>query len=298
LTLPAAPGGSWSETTLYAFIGGSDGEGTNGGVVFDKAGNLYGSTVFGGSDVGPCGPPERGCGTVFELSPPSAPGGTWTETILYSFNDNGDGAVPEAPVILDNAGNVFGTTHTGDTPGCFDFCGTLFELAPSGGVWTETVIHDFGRTPNDGANPRDASLLMTASGAIVGTTPDGGANGAGAVFGVLPPSRSGGQWLYGVLYSLRSFSDGVGPLGGVININGMLYGSTAGGGVNNDVGTVFQLTRVGLSKFKETGLYSFKGAPGDGSMPASPLLFLNSALFGTTQEGGTSNLGTVFEIGP
>ncbi len=197
LSPPAAPGGGWTETTLYAFGGGSDGIYPNGGVVFDTAGNLYGSTIYGGSSAPPCtGPPATGCGTVFELSPPTAPGGAWTETVLYRFAGGSDGDSPQAPVVHDSAGNVYGTTYSGGNGTCFEntYCGTVFELTPSnGGPWTEAVIHNFGAFLNDGVQPQFAGLLLTKSGAIVGTAPQGGAVGGGTVFGMLPPSSPGGN---------------------------------------------------------------------------------------------------------
>ncbi|MGO9123711.1 MAG: choice-of-anchor tandem repeat GloVer-containing protein [Terriglobales bacterium] len=296
LSPPALPGGSWTETTLHAFGGGSDGIYPNGGVVFDTAGNLYGSTRAGGA---PCG-----CGTVLELSPPTAPGGAWTEAVLYSFTGGfEDGAFPDAPVILDGAGNVYSTTFEGGSIACsFSYCGTVFELTPSnGGPWTETVIHNFGTGSEDGMSPQFAGLLLTKSGALVGTTPFSEPNGGGTVFGMLPPSSPGGQWSYAVLYAFGTQvpRDGLEPLAGVTYADGALYGTTDGGG-EGPSGTVFQLSPAGVGKWKETGLYSFNGAPKDGFGPAAALLLHNGALFGTTEQGGSGpceyGCGTVFNI--
>ncbi len=138
------PNGVWTEANLHAFLGGNDGSYPVGNVVFDPAGNLYGVTELGGSEG--CG--SNGCGTVFELSP--GPNNTWTETLLYVFTDvNGAWANPYAGVVLDGAGNVYGTTYYGGAAGqgyCVSSvygCGTVFELTPGpNGTWTESVLYE------------------------------------------------------------------------------------------------------------------------------------------------------------
>src|ERR1039458_5024018 len=126
------------ERVLYSFSGGTDGGSPAGGLIFDGAGNLYGTTNGGGTYSG---------GTVFELSP--AAGGGWTETVIHSFGNGTDGNGPEAGLIFDAAGNLYSTTNGGGTYNG----GTVFELTPqAGGGWTETVIHSFG-SGTDGAGP-------------------------------------------------------------------------------------------------------------------------------------------------
>jgi uncharacterized repeat protein (TIGR03803 family) len=296
LSLPAKPSGNWTKTTIYMFGGGNDGDMPTGGVVFDRAGNLYGTTEEGG--IGSCGG-SPGCGTVFELSPAS--GGAWTETVLYSFTGGSDGAFPDAPPVLDKAGTLYGTASAGGNKNCEEElgCGTVFELTPGASGWTETVLHTFGVSDGDGTNPAFAGLLVTATGALVGTTPLGGTYGYGTVFGLRPPSLPNGQWLYGVLYSFgMALNDGAAPRGGVISVgSNVLYGTTQGGGVDG-TGTVFQLTRVQGVVWKETGLYSF-GSGLTGAVPSAGLLVHNGALFGTTAQGGSkSNAGTVFKVAP
>ena len=135
--------GSWSEAILYSFAGGStDGAFPLGGVIFDQLGNLYGTTSSGGLDGAAC---SSGCGTVFKLTPSS--GGTWTESVLYEFaGANGDAGVPVAGVIFDQAGNLYGTTVAG---GSFNQvclylgCGTVFELSPNSGSWSEKILYSF-----------------------------------------------------------------------------------------------------------------------------------------------------------
>jgi uncharacterized repeat protein (TIGR03803 family) len=295
LSPPAAPGGNWTFTTLYSFGGGNDGAEPRAGVVFDQLGNLFGTTA-GGGGAASCSPPVVGCGTVFELSPPSASGGAWSEAILYSFTGGNDGAEPAAPVVFDEAGNLYGTTFCGGVVTCqsLDGSGTVFELTNSGGQWIETVLHDFG-TFGDGYSP-GAGLFLDTSGALVGTTPSGGSHGVGTVFGLQPPFKSGGNWIYALLYSFRkSLTDGDSPQGGVISVNGMLYGTTTGGG-ENAVGTVFRLARSHGEVWKETGLYSFQGGS-DGEAPVAGLLFHDGALYGTTTLGGQARGGTVFRVG-
>jgi len=150
------PGTVWTETVLYSFAGGSDGANPlNGNLVADKAGNLYGTTYAGGGSTN-CTGTTPGCGTVFQLAPPATQGAPWTETVLYSFTGLSDGANPDAGLIMDSKGNLYGTTVYGGGVTCgTTTCGTIFELTPpstQGGPWTETVLHAFGKG-SDGANP-------------------------------------------------------------------------------------------------------------------------------------------------
>ncbi len=286
LSPPTSPGGSWTLTILYSFSGGNDGAQPHAGLVFDQAGNLYGTTSIGG---GLCG--SQGCGTVFELSPPEVPGGAWTEAVLYRFTGGSDGGSPFAPVVLDKAGKLYGTTAYGGSQDCL--CGTVFELTQSGGTWAESVIHSFGTINDDGNSPYLDGPLLDKSGALVGTTEGGGAYGFGTVFGMLPP-KTGANWTYEILYSFgASLSGGLSPEGGVIQADGVLYGTTSGGG-STDLGTIFQLTRTRGSVWEETGLYSFT-LP-NGANPEAELLLHNGALYGTTTDGGSAGGGTVFEI--
>ncbi len=146
--LAPSAGGVWTETVLYNFEGGNDGS-YPGGVIFDAAGNLYGSTGNGGNASG-C-TPSGGCGTVFELT--QGKGGIWTESVLYSFGDFNGPTTGPSGVVMDNAGNLFGTTYAGGSDHyCYAGCGTVFELSPDGeGQWTETTLNNFGGS--GGYNP-------------------------------------------------------------------------------------------------------------------------------------------------
>jgi uncharacterized repeat protein (TIGR03803 family) len=181
LSPPPVAGQPWTFTVLHTFNGASgDGKMPYGGLISDAAGNLYGTTTHGGSSDQ---------GTVFELSP--APGGIWTETILYSFTGTGgDGKDPGAALILDSAGNLYSTTSLGGV----HQKGTVFQLAPpenGGDTWTETVLHSFGSTANDGSVPVGSVILRR--GFLFGTTQSGGSpgcqftsSGCGAVFEIAP----------------------------------------------------------------------------------------------------------------
>ncbi len=285
----------WTETILYSFDYGIDNDGSapNAGVIFDAAGNLYGTTVAGGAYYG---------GTVFELSPTAD--GNWTETILYSFMNNGlDGQDPESSLTLDAAGNLYGTTYRGGTGGCSYGCGTVFEVSPvAGGGWTETVLHTFGTSGSKDGQAPYGSLIFDALGNLYGTTSSGGAHGCGTVFELSP--TAGGKWTETVLHSFDGPSkDGAYPFAGLIFDNaGNLYGTTNGGGAH-DFGTVFELTPVvpAAGSWSTKVLHSFNGR--DGYAPLSSLIFDASGhLYGTTFWGGNSTCetgcGVVFELTP
>jgi uncharacterized repeat protein (TIGR03803 family) len=173
--------------TLYTFAGGSDGGDVESGVVIGSGGVLYGTTFNGGIDV--C---YSGCGTVFSLTPPASPGGAWTESVLYSFKGSpSDGTNPNLDgVVIGTGGVLYGATVTGGTvhPSCgIPGCGVAFQLTPPaspGGVWTETVLHDF-TSGSDGVSPN--GLVIGSGGMLYGTTyGGGGALGWGTVFALKP----------------------------------------------------------------------------------------------------------------
>jgi uncharacterized repeat protein (TIGR03803 family) len=291
---------------LYAFrksgSGAAGGFLPQGNLVFDSKGNLYGTTVAGGVKNTQC---VNGCGVVFELTP-AANGQPWTETVLYSFCSQAncaDGASPQAGVIFDSAGNLYGTTESGgDSNGCSGGCGTVFELSSMQSGWIESVLFSFPGGPH-GAAP-EGTLIFDAAGNIYGTTGGSGAGNGGTVFELSP---SGNGWLESVLYSFDGFSgstDGYDPLAGLIfDGAGNLYGTTSTGGTNLHYGTVFKLS-PGLTGWTETIVYSFGGG-NDGAKPECNLVFdLSGNLYGTTFAGGGSKgclgngCGTVFRLAP
>jgi uncharacterized repeat protein (TIGR03803 family) len=303
---------SWvaaQETVLHSFGNGTDGQLPQAGLIFNPAGNLYGTTSGGGSGCNP-----NGCGTVFELTP--ATGGGWTEQVLYSFCSQPnctDGSTPVAGLILDAAGNLYGTTLYGGSTDCPAGCGTVFELSPTGsGGWTETVLHSFTNNGADGYGS-SAGLIFDPAGNLYGTTRGGGSgcnpNGCGTVFELTP--ATGGGWTEHVLYSFCSqpnCTDGSTPVAGLIlDAVGNLYGTTFYGGTQYD-GTVFELSPGKGGGWTETVLYNFCSQTNcpDGSNPSAGLTFdAVGNLYGTTVTGGDSGVpcgnfdcGTVFELTP
>jgi uncharacterized repeat protein (TIGR03803 family) len=219
------------ETVLHSFTGGADGASPTAGVIQDSAGNLYGTTRYGGSSSR-C---SYGCGVVFKLDT------TGTETVLYSFTGGADGDAPNAGVIRDSAGNFHGTTYTGGivTHSCSSGCGVVFKLDTTG---TETVVHRFGG-PTDGANPT-AGLIGDSAGNLYGTTYNGGASGAGVVFKLDTTGTAT------VLYNFTGKADGGNPSGVIRDSAGNLYGTTSAGGIVNQTctfgcGVVFKLDTTG-----------------------------------------------------
>jgi hypothetical protein len=322
LALPASA--SWKEKVLYSFQGGTDGAYPAGGVVFDKVGNLYGATSSGGANN--C-PGIAQCGIVYQLKPPTEKGKPWTEIVLYVFKgvNSNDGNTPEGGVILDQAGNVYGTTAYGGSGKCQLFggrvgCGTVFELIPpkdKGGQWTEKVLHSF-QSGKDGYFPW-GDLTFDRSGNLYGATQYGGGYGScnapyyqhcGTVFKLGPPTVKGGKWTAEVLYAFKSIKagellgDGAGPNGGLlVDAKGSIYGTTVYGGYqcphdnNQGCGTAFMLSSQ-QGTWRETLLHRFKGPP-DGELPSAGLTFgTGGRLYGTTASGGAHHPdeGAIFRL--
>jgi len=262
---------SGAETVLHSFAGGVDGESPEVGLVRDAAGNLYGTTEFGG---------VPGAGVVFKVDT------SGTETVLYSFTGGADGGYPEAGLVRDSAGNLYGTTNNGGPSGA----GVVFKLDAKG---TETVLYAFtGGT--DGGNP-EAGLIRDAEGNLYGTTVDGGLttnSGYGVVFKL---DTSGTET---VLYSFTGGTDGANPYAGLVrDPAGNLYGTTYGGGRrfgNNGFGVVFEIGADGT----ETVLHTFKGRAGGAHPRAALIRDSKGNLYGTTVDGGTSGNGVVFKLTP
>ena len=223
--------GQWKETILFDFGNDATGGYPYSRPIFDATGNLYGTTLNGGN---------AGNGVVFELSPPAGGKGQWTETVLHSFDDANDGVEPRMGVIMDSAGNLYGTTESGGNIGY----GAIFEVSPpakQGQGWTESVIYNFGFSP-DGGSPGLSGLVMDGSGDLFGTTETGGTIHHGVVFELAPPGQQGGAWTESVLHTFADAPDGAQPEAGLtFGTGGLLYGTTFYGGTTSESGTVFKV---------------------------------------------------------
>ena len=283
--------GNWTLSTLYNFGSGGNNDGAvpYAGVVFGPDGNLYGTTSGGGS---------TGNGTVFKLSPPARAcqnvSCSWTETILHQFMGGGDGATPYyGNLTFDAAGNLYGQTSAGGAsnlgPCHRGGCGTVFELSPSNGSWTETIIHAFGG--NDGDFPL-SGVTLDQAGNVYGTTSLGGQNmchnsACGTVYEL---THTGSGWAETFLYNF-SLADGDTPDGGLtFDASGNLYGTTS-----NDEATVFKLTPSGGS-WSYSLAYNIGGT--DDQYGPRDTLVMDAAgnLYGTTVEQYA--VGTVFKLTP
>jgi uncharacterized repeat protein (TIGR03803 family) len=283
--------GTWKETTLHAFAGGRDGSIPNKTLVFDTAGNLYGTTSAGGGTSLSCFP-YVGCGMVFELSPTSS--GLWKETILRTFQGDVNGGRPLAGLTIDAAGKLYGTTSAGGYQGN----GTVYRLSPSsGGHWQETVLYQFQALSSlDGRAPLSVPLL-DAAGNIYGTTAEGGSSDLGTVFELSP--STGGAWTETLLHQFAPRNDGSIPFSGVVfDSAGNLWGTASNGGSLLLAGSVYELSPISNGTWNESAFY-FDIA--DGSTPRDTLIFDAAGnLYGTTSEGGevSSGFGVVFQIVP
>jgi uncharacterized repeat protein (TIGR03803 family) len=275
--------GQAQEKVLYSFCSAAnctDGEVPYGKLVFDRAGNLYGTTAAGGAYKG---------GTAFELS---FSNGSWTESVLYSFPF---GVNPMAGLTFDNAGNLYGTTQSGGSFGL----GTVFELTPPSGqgAWTETVLWSFGAN-GDGQTPL-CHLIFDASGNLYGATSAGGTYSGGTVFQLVP--TNGGQWLENILLSFGPDPfNGYDPQAGLsLDNSGNLYGTTLQGGTKDGFGwgVVYKLSPNSQLPWTETVLFRFEKAIG--AYPRSTVSFDNAGnIYGTLSEWGFGNGGGVFRLTP
>ncbi len=286
----------WSLNSVYIF------NVTNKGVIpystpiLGRDGSLYGTTAFGG--IGACTSfGQTGCGTVYKLMRSTiafcevlyCP---WTEVPLYKFSGGADGSIPYGgTLVFDSSGNIYGTTFAGGGGSCFQGCGVVYKLTPSGSSWIETVLYTFSGA-SDGASPW-AGVTLDAAGNLYGTTSAGGAYGGGTVYELSP---SGSAWTQKTLHSFQRQQDGSNPYAGVIfDRSGDLYGATQYGG-SHDGGTVFEMTPSG-GNWSYTALYSFPASGGRSAGPVSDLL-LDSAgnLYGATGGGGPYHFGSVFKL--
>jgi uncharacterized repeat protein (TIGR03803 family) len=332
--LTPSPGGAWTETVLHSFTGGSDGMQPQGGLAIDGAGNLYGTTSWGGD-------PSALCGTVFKLSPSDS---GWTFTVLHAFTNGQDGCSPQGGDLHSDTGFIFGTTAGGGAgsqgtvfrlpasggnewvwplrggegkfpgglgsylPGGANYgtanfggtqqVGTVFELKGPTGYSIETK-HTFNTTDAAGDYPIGdlAGRSTPAGGYMYGVTAAGGVGGYGTVYQLKECQTCSWSdvWNISVLHSFSGL-DGASPWAGVVlDAAGNLYGTTQSGGINY-AGTVFKLTPGAKNMWTHNVLYSFTGGT-DGGVPTSAVVLDNAGnLYGTTNSGGVFNQGVVYEI--
>jgi uncharacterized repeat protein (TIGR03803 family) len=273
-------GSGWPVSPLYEFTGGSDGAQPEGPVVIGPNGALYGATAYGGGD---------NYGTVFELRPAAtfcrAILCYWNETVLHTFTGTPDGAdLFFENLAFDPAGNIYGTTWQG---GAYDY-GTVFELSPSGGVWTESIPHNFG-SGTDGQSPF-AGVVLDSAGNVYGTTAAGGTGDMGTVYQLMP---SNGGWVENILVNFDG-ANGSYPEGNLItDASGNLYGTTvsSGSGQNAD-SVVFRLAPSG-GGFTYSALYTFS-SPCESSSGLA--MDASGNLFGVCYVGGAHQDGWIFEL--
>jgi uncharacterized repeat protein (TIGR03803 family) len=290
-----------TETVLHSFGQGEDGASPLGGVVFDKKGNLYGTTQDGGYSYCP-----GTCGVVYEITRDGK------EKVIYKFKGSPDGAYPLSTLIEDKAGNLYGTTLGGGQQSdyCGVGCGTVFELSPAGkDKWTETVIYAFQGNGNDTTNPW-AGIIADSAGNLYGTAVNGSNydqcdfNGCGTVYELSPAN---GGWTEKILYVFTGGNDGDTPYGGLVrDPEGNLYGTTFSGQRSANCafygcGAVYKIAPDGT----ETTLRTFKGGPKDAANSSANLIIDGKGnLYGTSQAGGSGacndegqlGCGTVFQL--
>lgn len=231
VTPPTSPGAAWTEKILYSFRGTPDGANPVAGVIIDRNGVLYGTTQVGGTGNN---------GTVFSLTPPTTPGGAWSEAVLHSFVGGTDGSYPDSSVTLGSQGTLYGTTYSGGSG-----CGIVFGVTPPtspGAAWAEHILYTFV-SPNDGCNPI-SGVVIGSGGMLYGATSAGGASRWGTLFSLHAPTSQGGSWTPTVLYTFTGTTDGGSPNSLVLGANGALYGTTLDQGATtclNGCGTVFVL---------------------------------------------------------
>jgi len=279
----------WHLRDLHNFGGGRDGAQPRSSLILDAHGDLYGTTVSGGTGG------SGGGGTVYELIPS---GRGWAEKLLHRFAPYTDGANPQAPVIFGRNGSLYGTTTGGGNQACAAGCGVVFRLTPNGkGRWTESVLHAFDGT--DGASPV-AGLVADPAGNLYGSTNEGGHSGCYAGCGVLfeLTRTPHGRWSFGIIHYFMVKTGG-GPSGNMtFDSAGNLYGSTViGGNVNAcpqqlGCGVVFKLEPESNHRWKYSVLHVFNNSP-DGALPSGVVMSANGKLYGTTIGGGSLGLGAV-----
>jgi uncharacterized repeat protein (TIGR03803 family) len=268
-----------------------DGWDPQGQIAMDTSGAIYGATTFGGLST-------YSSGTVFKLTPPTVPGGTWTESVLHVFGTGTDGFEPFGGVTFNADGSLFGTTLFGGTFGR----GTVFELSPppqSGGVWAASVLHDF--SPLAGGFGPVSGVTFDSSGNFYGSTAEStGPRADGTVFRLNPPSQTGGPWGGSTLFEFGG-QDGSYPNRSTpaLDASGNLWITTASGGTY-DAGTLVELAPPASSgqSWVQKLVYSFSNSWNGGAPAYGVTIGPDGTLYGTTAGGGDNSSGIVYQYKP
>jgi uncharacterized repeat protein (TIGR03803 family) len=302
--LSPGTGGIWTETVLHTFHKGTGGGYPSSPLIFDAAGNLYGTT-FAGGNASNCA--QIGCGVVYKLSPIQ---GGWAETVLHTFTGGADGDGPLSGVIFDAVGNLYTETYQGGVLNCGigsdNGCGAILMLLPSSSVpWKASILHTFGGG-RDGGNPR-GGLAIDGLGNIYGTASYYGGTGCGgfgcgAVFELSPVT---GGWKPSLLHTFAGgAADGGNPNSTLLlDSSGNLYGTTWDGGISlcgNGCGTAYKLS-PSAGGWSETVLHFFNTTVDGQNLLAGLILDSQGNLYGATYAGGDAGgnaFGTVFKITP
>jgi hypothetical protein len=319
-------GGSWTQTTITSFSGGSSGGSPVGALAASTSGDLFGAAFGGGSSSAPCKSAGlNGCGLIYQLAPPTS-GITWTRTPLYTFAGGTDGIGPVGGLISDSTGALYGVTANGGCTPTLSYpagCGVVFKLTPPGAgktAWTETVLYRFQGGSTDGAYPV-APLAMDTAGSLYGATQYGGAENCTTLSGT-PDGRCGvvfkltnnaGTYTESVLHIFTDGTDGSIAGGGVVlDKKGNVYGTALQGGTDTGLclnfgysgcGQVFELVKPksGSAWTKKT-LLNFSGK--DGASPAGLMIDSKGSLYGVTSRNTTADTscslsyycGTMFKL--
>lgn len=278
-----------TEKTLHSF-NAATGHGPENGVIFDAAGNLYGTTFEGGNEA--CNNLEFGCGVVFEMSPKA--NGTWSYNVIYEFTGGSDGLHPSTQLVFDGVGNLYGATFgPSQTNASY---GTVYELSPNGdGTWKFSLLYTF---PGGNGGGQPNWLVIDGSGNLYGTAQEGGSYGQGIVFELSPSSS--GTWKFSLAHTFTGCQDGGMPLSLAFDAKGNLYGTSELGGLKcspSSGGTIFQLIPNSGGGWHESVLDSFD----DGSSGGAPQNLIFDAagnMYGVGFLGGKNGCGVVLKLTP
>ena len=274
-------GGTWTQSIIYPFQGGSDGYEPGSPVAFDSRGNFYGTTPVGGA---------YGMGVIYRMSPNGT--GGWNFRVIHTFTGGVDGGGGSAGKILINAaGNLFGVCTVGGVNGF----GTVYRMSLVQGKWTFRTLYAFKDKP-DGALPY-GSLVADKFGNLYGTTYYAGTNDVGTVYELTPTN---GSWTESVLYSFKGGTDGASPISALVaDRAGNLYGTTSeGGAATCGCGVIFKMSHNSTGQWSESVLYRFPGKPNAAFAYNGMVSDSAGNFYGTTVHGGSTDDGVVYEFTP